>query len=328
MIIGMGGVVLSASVLWWEFRRATNSHALNSREEIFEIAQGDSLRHIAAKLGEQGILDHPRWFIAMAYWRRESSKLKFGEYSLGPNMSLSELLNLFVSGRVRQHSFTIVDGWTIRQLLIALADQPALDHRLAGKMPEEVLSAIGCPSAPAEGRFFPDTYFFPKGSRDAELLRRAARRMDLFLESEWQGRQPGLPYANAYEALVLASIVEKETSRDDERARVAGVLVRRLGKKMRLQTDPTVIYGMGESYAGNITRKDLTRDTPYNTYTREGLPPTPISLPGAASLHAALHPDTGGSLYFVARGDGSHVFSSTLPDHIRAVVEFQKQHHD
>lgn len=322
------GLMLWSVGLVWDFRRAAVGRLNIVDEEVFEIAKGDSLYRIADQLAARRIVRRPLWLIALAYWRGESGSLKYGEYLLKPGMGMSDLLQLFVSGKVRQHAFTIVEGWNSRQLLAALAAHPALGHRLSGKKPEEIMAAIGDPEGSAEGRFFPETYLFPKGFMDTALLRRACERMDRLLAEEWQNRQPGLPYATAYEALILASIVEKETAVNEERARVAGVFIRRLERKMRLQTDPTVIYGMGDAYTGNITRKDLMQDTPYNTYTRWGLPPTPIALPGAASLHAALNPARGNSLYFVARGDGSHVFSDTLLEHERAVAEFQKMNRD
>lgn len=324
----LAGLFLLMLGTLWDFQRAVERRLSIAGDTVFEIAKGASLREIAGALAERGIIRRPLWFVALAYRRGEAGKLKYGEYLLKPAMEMGDLLALFVSGRVRQHALTIVEGWTTRQLLAALAAQPALDHQVSGKSPQEVWSALGYPAGSAEGRFFPDTYLFPKGFRDIDLLRRAVSRMDGVLDAEWRARAPGLPYTSAYEALILASIVEKETAKDHERPRVAGVFIRRLERRMRLQTDPTVIYGMGEHYSGNITLDHLRQDTPYNTYTREGLPPTPIAFPSAASLRAALHPDRGSSLYFVARGDGSHVFSDTLPEHDRAVATFQKKAHD
>jgi UPF0755 protein len=312
----------------WEVHKAEQSVVANVADEVFEIAKGESLGQIASRLHRRGILEHPRRFMALAYWRRESLQLKFGEYLVRPGTRLGELLRQFVAGKVIQHAFAIIEGWNIRQVLAALGGHPKLDRRLIEHRPQDILRALGYPDGSAEGRLFPDTYYFPKGFRDTELLRRAVERMNAVLAWEWQHRQPGLPLQSAYDALILASIIEKETARDDERALIAGVFVRRLERRMRLQTDPTVIYGLAERYTGNITRQDLLQDTPYNTYTRAGLPPTPIAMPGPASLHAAVHPEPGTSLYFVARGDGSHVFSSSLQEHERAVTEFQRKRHD
>jgi UPF0755 protein len=199
----------------------------------------------------------------------------------------------------------------------------SLEHQLDGKSDAEIVAVMGIPGEHPEGLFYPDTYFFTKGTSDMALLQRAYRKMQAVLEAEWRGRAPGLPLETPYQALILSSIIEKETARPEERARIAGVFVRRLAKGMLLQTDPTVIYGMGETFNGDIRREDLQRDSPYNTYLRPGLPPTPIACPGTPSIHAALHPEPGDSLYFVARGDGTHVFSRTLDEHRQFVDQFQ-----
>ncbi len=322
------GCLVSVLGFGWQMHRSGQRPVANAEDVVLEIGKGDRLGQIATRLRDQGIIADSRWFVALAYWRRAAGRLKFGEYLIPSGMRWDELLDLLVSGKVRQHSFTIIEGWNVRQVIAAVGTQPMLAHRLGDKSPDEILRALGYPTGSAEGRFFPDTYYFPKGFPDTELLRRATERMNAILDWEWQHRQPGLPLQSAYEALILASIVEKETARADERARIAGVFVRRLERRMRLQTDPAVIYGMGERYSGNIARQDLLQDTPYNTYTRSGLPPTPIAMPGAAALHAALHPEPGSSLYFVARGDGSHVFSDTLSEHERAVTLYQRGRRD
>lgn len=328
LLWALAGSLVVLAAFGWAARRAGEERVSNAVDVVVEIEKGYSLSRIALRLQERGIIERPVWFMALAYWRRVADRIKFGEYLIAPGLSLRELLDLFVAGKVHQHQFTIIEGWNIRQVLTAISQQPVLDHRLSNKGPEEILRALGFPTGSAEGRFFPDTYYFPKNFPDTELLRRACERMNSVLDWEWKQRQSDLPLQSAYEALILASIIEKETARNDERARIAGVFVRRLEKRMRLQTDPTVIYGMGQLYSGNIARQDLLQDTPYNTYTRGGLPPTPIAMPGAASLHAALHPETGTSLYFVSRGDGSHVFSSTLAEHERAVTVYQRKQHD
>lgn len=324
----VAGVSLAVMAWIWEVRRVEQLVVRNAADEVFEITKGDGVRQIADRLHRRGIIEDPGRFVALAYWRREAGRLKFGEYLVRSGTLWGELLGQFVAGKEIQHAFAIIEGWTVRQVLASLAAHPSLDRRLSAERPEDILRALGYPDGSAEGRLFPDTYFFPKGFRDSDLLRRAIERMNSILDWEWRHRAPGLPLQTAYEALILASIVEKETARDDERARIAGVFVRRLQRNMRLQTDPTVIYGLGERYAGNLSRQDLLRDTPYNTYTRAGLPPTPIAMPSAASLRAAMHPEPGNSLYFVARGDGSHVFSNSLHEHERAVTEFQRQRHD
>lgn len=323
-----GALVLSASLvggwLWMDFQGAVDSPLNITAPTVFEIGKGEGLASIARKLQAQGILDQPLWFQALAYTDGAHKRLKFGEYEIPPGTTPRGLLALLTSGKVRQHAITVVEGWTFNDFLAALATHPALSHPALGKPPQEVMTMLGAPGQPPEGQFFPDTYFVTKGTPDVEVLRRAHARMQTELDREWRERGR-VNLGSPYEALILASIVEKETARPEERPEIAGVFLRRLSIGMRLQTDPTVIYGLGARYDGNIRKDDLRRDTPYNTYTRSGLPPTPIALPGRASLHAALHPAEGTSLYFVARGDGSHVFSTTLGEHQRAVDQFQRR---
>jgi UPF0755 protein len=230
---------------------------------------------------------------------------------------------LLVSGKTLTHSITFPEGWTFRQWREQMASHPALVHTLKGLSDEAVMERLGHPGVHPEGRFFPDTYLFPRGFSDLQLLQWAWRRMEEELADAWRERDKGLPLKTSYEALILASIIEKETGMPSERREIAGVFIRRLKKGMKLQTDPTVIYGMGREYAGNIRRKDLKKDTPYNTYVHAGLPPTPICMPGRESLQAAVHPAAGKAFYFVARGDGSHQFSATLREHNRAVRKYQ-----
>ncbi|CAL1239628.1 endolytic transglycosylase MltG [Candidatus Methylocalor cossyra] len=324
----IGAVALVAAVviggLWVDYRETLDRPLGIKETAYFEIAKGEGLSHIADRLKAQGIVTKPLWFKVLAYREGVHTRLRYGEYAIPPNTTLRGLLAMFVAGKVRQHPVALVEGWTFQDLLAALGRHPALVGTTVGKSPEEIMALLGAPGQSPEGRFFPDTYFVTKGTTDLELLRRAHERMRAVLEREWQERAPSVPFASADQALILASIVEKETARPEERPAVAGVLVRRLAKGMRLQTDPTVIYGLGADFGGNLRKSDLKRDTPYNTYTRPGLPPTPIALPGLASIRAALHPAEGASLYFVARGDGSHVFSATLDEHRRAVDLFQK----
>jgi len=216
-----------------------------------------------------------------------------------------------------------VEGWNFKQMRVAIAGQQALEQTLVELSDQEIMQRLGYADEHPEGRFLPDTYHFPKGTTDLAFLKRAYQAMQGLLDAEWEQRDPGLPLNSPYEALILASIVEKETGLASERPEIAGVFVRRLKKGMKLQTDPTIIYGMGESYKGNIRRRDLKQDTPYNTYLHKGLTPTPISMPGADALHAVLHPKEGKSLYFVAKGEGSHQFSKTLVEHNRAVRKYQ-----
>jgi UPF0755 protein len=289
-----------------------------------EIPRGQPLAVTAGELAGSGVLEHPRWLQLYARATGADARIKAGEYAIPPGTTPRSLLALFQSGAVIQHSVTIIEGWTFRDLRKALEAEPHLDNTLAGKDEAAVMAALGEAGTPAEGLFFPDTYLFGKGTTDLEVLRQARERMRRELEAAWASRAPNLPIGSPYEALVLASIVEKETALGSERPRIAGVFTERLRIGMRLQTDPTVIYGLGAKYDGNLRRADLGRDGPYNTYTRAGLPPTPIALPGAEALRAAVNPDERDELYFVATGlpDGSHEFSRTLAQHEAAVKRY------
>ena len=290
----------------------------------FEIVSGSSFRAVSDQLAARGIISHPLVLRAYARWRGLASTVQAGDYLIEPGTTARELLAQFTSGAVRLYSFTIVEGWNQWELLDALRAHPELESSLTDEDWPALLEEIGAQAAHPEGMFLPETYHFPRGTTDRALLGQAHEHLQDVLAVEWEGRAEDLPITTPYEALVLASIVEKETARADERARIAGVFVRRLQQRMRLQTDPTVIYGIGKDFNGNLTRRDLRTDTPYNTYTRHGLPPTPIAMAGRAAIHAALHPADGEELYFVATGlgDGSHTFSATKADHDRAVAEY------
>jgi UPF0755 protein len=253
----------------------------------------------------------------------ESTSIKAGEYQIAPGQSAHGALLQFVSGKVLLHELRLVEGWTFGQAWQVVAASPDLAHTLNNPSADALMQAIGHAETGPEGRFLPETYRFPKGTTDVAFLRRAFEAMQTLLQREWSERDPALNLKTPDEALILASIVEKETGQPAERGLIAGVFTRRLQRGMRLQTDPTVIYGLGAAFDGNLRRVDLERDTPYNSYTREGLPPTPICLPGRAALHAAMHPESGDALFFVARGDGSHQFSATLEEHDAAVRKYQ-----
>jgi UPF0755 protein len=289
-----------------------------------EIPKGQPLAATVRDLAARGVLEHPRWLQLYARLTGADARVKAGEYAIPAGTTPRGLLTLFESGAVIQHSVTIVEGWTFRDLRRALEREAHLANTLAGTDEAAVMAALGEAGTPAEGLFFPDTYLFGKGTSDLEILRQSRERMRRELATAWAARAEGLPVKTPYEALILASIVEKETALAAERPRIAGVFTARLRIGMRLQTDPTVIYGLGSQYDGNLRRADLERDGPYNTYTRVGLPPTPIALPGAAALQAAVHPDERGELYFVATGlpDGSHEFSRTLAGHEAAVKRY------
>lgn len=293
-----------------------------------DVPVGQPFSQTAQQLAERGLIDHPRVFAAYARLRGSDARVRAGEYEIPPVTSPRQLLALLESGAVVRRSITVVEGWRFRDLRHALEADGALEQTLTGQDDAAVMAALGEPDVAAEGSFFPDTYLYDKGTTDLAILRKARERMRAELDAAWQSRAPDLPLANAYEALVLASIVEKETALASERARIAGVFVHRLRMGMRLQTDPTVIYGLGPDFDGNLRRSDLERDGPYNTYTRVGLPPTPIALPGAESLAAAVRPDERGETYFVATGlpDGSHEFSRTLAEHERAVARYLRRY--
>ena len=295
--------------------------ALAGTERILVVESGDGFRDILRKLRGLGVVEgHDLEWKALAHEMQVVTRLQVGEYTIRHGITPRELLAKLESGKVIQQRFTIVEGWNLRELRAALAKDPTLGQTLADTPDDGLMAALGRDDAHPEGRFLPETYHYTRGMSDRDLLVRAAMAMDKALADAWAMRSPDSPLKSPDELLVLASIVEKETGKPSERAEIAGVFTRRLVKGMLLQTDPTVIYGMGSAYDGNIRRKDLETDTPYNTYTRPGLPPTPIALPGRAALVAAAQPADGDTLYFVSRGDGSHVFSATLAEHNRAVA--------
>jgi UPF0755 protein len=298
--------------------------AVGESPVTIEVPRGQPFAATIDDLAARGLLEHPTWLRAYARATGADARIKAGEYELPPGTTPRGLVALLESGDVVQHSVTLVEGWTFRELRRALEQEPFLDNTLAGKDDAAVMTALGEEGQAPEGLFFPDTYLFGKGTTDLEILRASRLRMREELESAWNGRVPDLPVTTPYEALILASIVEKETALAAERPRIAGVFTTRLRRGMRLQTDPTVIYGLGPGFDGNLRRADLQRDGPYNTYTRAGLPPTPIALPGAEALRAAVAPDERGELYFVATGlpDGSHEFSRTLAEHEAAVKRY------
>ncbi|HHH44490.1 MAG TPA: endolytic transglycosylase MltG [Gammaproteobacteria bacterium] len=289
------------------------------------VEPGSTLKSIAARLEQQQVLDNALYLVALARYLRLDAQIKAGEFRLSPGTTPEQLLHQLAEGKVVQHTITLIEGETFTQMMQRVSADPVLVHKLESSDAETVMAAIGHPGEHPEGRFLAETYHFPRGTSDIDYLRRAYREMETFLQESWQARDEGLPLKTPYEALILASIVEKETALAEERPLIAGVFVRRLQKGMKLQTDPTVIYGMGERYQGDIRYRDLRRDTPYNTYTRFGLPPTPIAMPGKEAILAALHPAPGDALYFVARGDGSHQFSGSLEQHNRAVDRYQRK---
>ncbi|MDO8349689.1 MAG: endolytic transglycosylase MltG [Gallionella sp.] len=290
----------------------------------FTLNQGSSLSAVARQFERDGLLESPRLFVVFARLLGRAGQIKAGVYQLDQAVSHMELLAMITRGNVSTSRVTIIEGWNFRQLRDALDATPNLRHDTLRLPDSEILQRIGAFEAHPEGLFFPETYYIAAGSSDIELLKIAYHLMQQRLNEAWLARSPNLPLETPYQALILASIVEKETGTPADRPMIAGVFVNRLRIRMMLQTDPTVIYGMGEQFDGNLRRRDLTRDTPYNTYTRGGLPPTPIAMPGRDALLAALHPARTDALYFVARGDGSSKFSSNLDAHNQAVNRYQK----
>lgn len=296
-----------------------------SEETIFVVEPGSSLSRIASRLEAQGHLLSALPMVALARWRGVSAAIQAGEYSLSPGMTPAQLLNKMVSGEQVQHRITLVEGWSFQQALDALWQQEQIQARLRGMDRAEIAAAMGLKVQDPEGMLFPDTYFYTGGSSDLELLQRAHSRLLKVLDRAWNSRAAALPLQSPYEALVLASIIEKESGDNSERGHIAGVFIRRLELGMRLQSDPTVIYGVGDSFAGDLTSEHLRTTTAYNTYRVGGLPPTPIALAGREAIEASLNPLPSDYLYFVSRGDGSHVFSSSLDEHNAAVNRFQRR---
>lgn len=289
----------------------------------YEIKSGDTLNKVSSKLYLADVIDHPRYLVLLGKIKGIANKIKTGEYLFKEGTTPEQLLEQITKGSTIQYSATIVEGLNFREMMAALQKNEHLEHTLKGVKTSQIMKKLGKPGEHPEGRFLPDTYYFPRGTTDVDFLLRAYDAMEELLARQWESRQEGLPYKSSYEALIMASIVEKETAVPGERSAIAGVFVRRLKKRMRLQTDPTVIYGLGEKFDGNLRRRDLVNDTPYNTYRHRGLPPTPIAMPGVDAIRAALNPDSGDALYFVARGDGSHEFSATLKQHNKAVIKYQ-----
>ena len=319
-------VLLGGALLYvgWDYRSFLATPLKVPQEGwVLTVAPASSIGDIGQRLKQQGVLESPLYWQVYARFHGLAHRIKAGEYAVTPAMTPAVLLDQLVKGRVIQYALTVVEGWTFRRMRQAVCEHPKITCTLRGLAEPELMARLGHPGEHPEGRFFPDTYHFPAGTTDVAFLNRAYSAMAQRLQAAWEHRAPDLSLQTPYEALIVASIIEKETAVPEERREIAGVLLRRLGRGMLLQTDPTVIYGLGESFDGDLRRADLSRDTPYNTYTRRGLPPTPIALPGAAAMAAAVNPAPGDALYFVAAGDGRHVFSRTLDEHQRAVRRSQ-----
>ncbi|WP_173427196.1 endolytic transglycosylase MltG [Pseudoxanthomonas suwonensis] len=324
-------LLLTAAALggwgWMHYQRFADAPAASGgTAESVRIERGDGFTRALGRLREAGIdAGHDLEWRLLARQMDAAGRLKVGEYALDPGLTPRELLQRMRDGRVIHYRVTLVEGWNFRQLRAALAAADPLAHETSDLDDAAVMDALGHPGRHPEGRFLPETYLYQRGDSDLDILRRAHAAMEQALAQAWESRAADVPLKSPDEALILASIVEKETGQAHERPQIAGVFARRLQKGMLLQTDPTVIYGMGSAYDGNIRKRDLTTDTPYNTYTRAGLPPTPIAMPGRAALQAAVNPAPGDALYFVSRNDGSHVFSATYAEHRAAVDCYQRR---
>ena len=310
-------------VAGWMYYYVNQPLDIPDEPQGFVLKHGSSLRSIAQQLVNEGVLDEPWSFVLLVRAHGMASEVKAGNYQLSKGMTPYDLFVMLTTGSTVQSSIIFIEGWTFRQMREALNAHEDVKHLSMQMTDAEIMAYIGAPQKLPEGMFFPDSYFFDQEMSDLDILKRAYLTMQDKLEQAWQKRDAGLPYRSPYQALIMASIVEKETGRGDERPMIARVFLNRLRLGMRLQTDPTVIYGMGDKFDGNLRKRDLLKDTPYNTYTRYGLPPTPIAMPGQAAIEAALHPARGRALYFVGKGDGSHVFSATLSEHNRAVTRYQ-----
>lgn len=327
LIVAAGAVALALAWLglrWLDDHRNDQPIAALDAPRVVTIEPGSALGTVARRLADEGLLAHPGSWVRLARRQGVAGRIRAGEFEIVPGATPRSLLEQVVAGRVLLHALTIPEGWTFREALSAVQRHPAITAALPGADEAALRHALGLGDRHVEGMLFPDTYRFPRGTRDVDLLRQAHDRLEQQLDSAWQGRLDDLPLDTPYQALILASIIEKETGAADERPLIAGVFTNRLRLGMRLQTDPTVIYGMGDAFDGNLRRADLERDTPYNTYTRAGLPPTPIALPGMESLRAAVAPADTEALYFVAtgRGDGRHLFARTLAEHNDNVARY------
>lgn len=316
-------LLISVSFYWvWRTEIAAPLPVIQSK--IFTITPGMSLNRIANELKVQGFIRHPKIFSLWVRINGKAQRVQAGEYVISPDLTLASLVEQFVQGKVKQHSFTLIDGWTFYQVMQALNNTPHLRHELSGLTPGAVMIKLALAGQYPEGWFYPETYYFAHGDSDLQILARAYQAMKKRLTQEWNQRAANLPYKDEYSALIVASLVEKESGVPAERPLIADILMRRWQKRMRLQVDPTVIYGLGPTFKGPLSKRDLRSPSRYNTYRRRGLPPTPIAMPSGNAIHAALQPQKNPYWYFVASGQGGHQFSTTLAEHNRAVTQYRR----
>ncbi len=315
------GVGIWQGWIWRNFAQTPFDNAVNT---TIIVSPNSTLWDLASELEQRGLLTRPRMFIILARQMGYASKLHIGEYAIQAKTTPQKLLSDIAAGKVVMRKLTLVEGTTMRQIREILANNNALKHVATQQTDAELMASLGHPGELSEGRFFPDTYLYTWGNKDMVILRQAYQRMADLLTKEWQQREPNLPYKTPDEALIVASLVESEAVLASERTLIAGVIIRRLQQNMNLQVDPTVTYGVGKPFGSPITLEDLRNDNPYNTYLHKGLPPTPINMPSAASVYAALHPASGDSLYYVSQGNGSHKFSATYAEHLKAVKQYRQ----
>lgn len=318
-------IVATGGAGYWLYEYQLKVPLALTKEIHYVLPPKATIADVAKDLMKKGLFNYPTavaW-ANLARWQGKAQKIKAGEYAIPAGTTPLSLLDIFISGKSVQHALTIIEGWNFRQVMAAVRQDKYLSHTLKGLSDADIMARLGFPEQHPEGRFYPDTYYFLSGMTDVEFLQRAHEKMEKALAQAWSQRQTDLPLENREQALILASIIEKETGTANERPEIAGVFIRRLQQGMLLQTDPTVIYALGEAYDGNLTKADLKVNSPYNTYVYKGLPPTPIAMPSQAALIAAVKPAQGESLYFVAKGNGTHYFSTTLTEHECAVIEYQ-----
>lgn len=320
--VALIGCFIWMSIEWLDFLN-TSLIAQNKQAIEFVVKDGDSVKTLTKELQIRGVIEKPHFFILLTRIRGDDQKIQAGEYRVEPGTTPIKLLHKLVTGEVILYPFTIIEGWTFRKMISELETNPRLIHTLQGLSDDEIMQHIGHPGEIPEGRFFPDTYKFSARTKDVDVLRVAYNFMQSRLSKAWQERDSNVPYDCPYKALIVASIIEKEAALKEERPIISGIIARRLQKNMYLQLDPSVIYGLGKKFTGKLTTKDLRKSTPYNTYLHKGLPPTPICFPSENAIYNVLHPAPGTVLYFVAKGDGSHIFSSTLKKHKAAVRKYQ-----
>ncbi|MDO9476509.1 MAG: endolytic transglycosylase MltG [Pseudohongiella sp.] len=328
LLILLMSVALGGALVFYSVKQYLETPIFLNEPRVVAIEPGSSLTQITRRLENDGILNWPRVLVLWARWQGIDRLVRTGEYELTPGLTPVSLMSLLMSGRNVQYPVTLVEGWTVRQSLEHLWAQESVLVTLSDKTDEEIMAILQSPFPALEGNLFPDTYFFTRNTTDEAILKRAHSRLLEVLEAEWQVREPELPYDSPWQALIMASIIEKESGYQAEKADIAGVFVRRLQQGMRLQSDPTIIYGMGSAYSGVIRRSDIDTTTPWNTYRIDGLPPTPIAISGRDSIRASLNPNPGTALYFVSRGDGSHQFSDTLQEHNAAVRRYLRNNNE